>query len=231
MEPKKTRVLLAEDDPSLGVLLRDYLKAKNYDVELCKDGERAYRAFRNSLFDICVLDVMMPLMDGFTLAKEIRLVDEEMPILFLTAKSLKEDVIEGFAIGADDYMTKPFSIEEMLLRMEAILRRSKKDFAPESQDVFQLGRYEFNYTKQTLTLDTGKVHKLTARECELMKSLCVNKNSLLNRSYALKTIWADDSYFNARSMDVYITKLRKYLKDDPTVEIINVRGKGFKIIY
>jgi DNA-binding response OmpR family regulator len=172
---------------------------------------------------------MMPIKDGFTLAKEIRTINSNMPILFLTAKSMKEDVLEGFTLGADDYMTKPFSIEELLLRIEAILRRSRNDLSSSEQEVFQIGSYEFDVTKQTLTLgDNSK--RLTTKESELLRYLCLNKNSVLDRNFALKTIWIDDSYFNARSMDVYITKLRKYLSMDPTVEIINVRGKGFKLI-
>lgn len=230
MENRKIRILLAEDDENLGFLLKEYLHAKEYDVDLYKDGDKAYKGFQNNYYDICVLDVMMPIKDGFTLAKEIRMVNSSMPILFLTAKSLKEDVIEGFSLGADDYMTKPFSIEELLMRLEAILRRTRKDFDPDTQSSFQVGKYDFNYTKQTLTLN-GEARKLTTKECELLKYLCINKNSLLDRNFALKTIWVDDSYFNARSMDVYITKLRKYLKEDPSIEIINVRGKGFKLIY
>lgn len=223
-------MLLAEDDENLGFLLKEYLQAKEYDVDLYKDGEKAYRGFQNNYYDICILDVMMPIKDGFTLAKEIRMANPAMPILFLTAKSLKEDVIEGFSIGADDYMTKPFSIEELLMRIEAILRRTRKDSPDSEQSSFQIGRYLFDATKQTLQLD-DEVRKLTTKESELLKYLCINKNSLLDRNFALKTIWVDDSYFNARSMDVYITKLRKYLADDPTIEIINVRGKGFKLIF
>jgi DNA-binding response OmpR family regulator len=172
---------------------------------------------------------MMPIKDGFTLAKDIRTINISMPILFLTAKSMKEDVLEGFTIGADDYMTKPFSIEELLLRIEAILRRTRNEPSNAGQEVFQIGNYEFDVTKQTLIIgDNAK--RLTTKESELLRYLCLNKNSVLDRNFALKTIWIDDSYFNARSMDVYITKLRKYLVDDPTVEIINVRGKGFKLI-
>ncbi len=230
MEKRTIRVLLAEDDENLGFLLKEYLQAKEYDVDLYKDGEKAYRGFQNNYYDICILDVMMPIKDGFTLAKEIRMANPAMPILFLTAKSLKEDVIEGFSIGADDYMTKPYSIEELLMRIEAILRRTRKDSPDTEQSSFQIGRYLFDATKQTLQLD-DEVRKLTTKESELLKYLCINKNSLLDRNFALKTIWVDDSYFNARSMDVYITKLRKYLADDPTIEIINVRGKGFKLIF
>lgn len=230
MENRKIRVLLAEDDENLGFLLKEYLQAKDYEVDLYKDGEKAFKGFQNNYYDICILDVMMPIKDGFTLAKEIRMSNGTMPILFLTAKSMKEDVIEGFALGADDYMTKPFSIEELLMRLEAILRRTRKDSPLTEQSQFQIGKYVFDATKQTLQLDND-VRKLTTKESELLKYLCINKNSLLDRNFALKTIWVDDSYFNARSMDVYITKLRKYLSDDPTIEIINVRGKGFKLIY
>lgn len=229
MEKVKTRVLLAEDDENLGLLLKEYLQAKGYDTDLFKDGEKAYKGFKNSHYDICILDIMMPLKDGFTLAKDIRMINSNMPILFLTAKSMKEDILEGFTIGADDYMTKPFSIEELLLRIEAILRRTRNDPSTSGQDIFKIGKYEFDVTKQTLKLgDTMK--RLTTKESELLKYLCINKNAVLDRNFALKTIWIDDSYFNARSMDVYITKLRKYLSDDPTVEIINVRGKGFKLL-
>ena len=230
MENRKIRVLLAEDDENLGFLLKEYLQAKDYEVDLYKDGEKAFKGFQNNYYDICILDVMMPIKDGFTLAKEIRMSNGTMPILFLTAKSMKEDVIEGFALGADDYMTKPFSIEELLMRLEAILRRTRKDSPLTEQSQFQIGKYVFDATKQTLQIDND-VRKLTTKESELLKYLCINKNSLLDRNFALKTIWVDDSYFNARSMDVYITKLRKYLSDDPTIEIINVRGKGFKLIY
>lgn len=230
MENRKIRVLLAEDDENLGFLLKEYLQAKDYEVDLYKDGEKAFKGFQNNYYDICILDVMMPIKDGFTLAKEIRMSNGTMPILFLTAKSMKEDVIEGFALGADDYMTKPFSIEELLMRLEAILRRTRKDSPLTEQSQFQIGKYVFDATKQTLQIDSD-IRKLTTKESELLKYLCINKNSLLDRNFALKTIWVDDSYFNARSMDVYITKLRKYLSDDPTIEIINVRGKGFKLIY
>lgn len=230
MENRKIRVLLAEDDENLGFLLKEYLQAKDYEVDLYKDGEKAFKGFQNNYYDICILDVMMPIKDGFTLAKEIRMSNGTMPILFLTAKSMKEDVIEGFALGADDYMTKPFSIEELLMRLEAILRRTRKDSPLTEQSQFQIGKYIFDATKQTLQIDND-IRKLTTKESELLKYLCINKNSLLDRNFALKTIWVDDSYFNARSMDVYITKLRKYLSDDPTIEIINVRGKGFKLIY
>lgn len=229
MKEGKKRILLAEDDENLGLLLTEYLQLKNYDTDLYKDGEKALKGFKNNHYDICILDVMMPLMDGFTVAKEIRIINPAMPILFLTAKSMKEDVLEGFTIGADDYMTKPFSIEELLMRIEAILRRTMNDPTAAGQDTFQIGNYNFEVTKQILTLGDSS-RRLTTKETELLKHLCINKNAVLDRNFALKAIWIDDSYFNARSMDVYITKLRKYLSDDPNVEIINVRGKGFKLL-
>jgi DNA-binding response OmpR family regulator len=229
MEKIKTRVLLAEDDENLGLLLREYLQAKGYEADLYKDGEKAFRGFMNNHYDICILDIMMPVKDGFTLAKDIRMINSNMPILFLTAKSMKEDILEGFSLGADDYMTKPFSIEELLVRIEAILRRTQKEHTSSEQFLFQIGQFQFDSVKQTLEYQ-GNIKKLTTKESELLKLLCINKNSILDRDVALKSIWIDNSYYNARSMDVYITMLRKYLSADPTVEIINVRGKGFKLI-
>ena len=172
---------------------------------------------------------MMPKKDGFTLAKDIRIIDPDIPIIFLTAKNLKEDVLEGFKLGADDYITKPFSMEELILRIEAILRRTAQEGQSNSQQIFTIGRYTFDTRKQTLTEGENTV-KLTTKEADLLKLLCQNANKVLERNYALKSIWIDDNYFNARSMDVYITKLRKHLKDEPSVEIINVHGKGYKLI-
>ncbi|MCT4636681.1 MAG: response regulator transcription factor [Bacteroidales bacterium] len=229
MSIKNLRVLLAEDDESLGMLLFEYLKAKGLDVEHVKDGVAAYNAFKKSTFDICIFDVMMPKEDGFTLAKRIRATDKSTPIIFLTAKSLKEDIIEGFLIGADDYMTKPFSMEELLLRVDAIMRRVKTGNNNEDVEFFEIGRYNFDVKKQVITIDE-KTQKLTTKESELLRLLCINMNGLLERNYALENIWQEDSYFNARSMDVYITKLRKYLKEDPQIEIINIHGKGFKLV-
>ena len=226
---KKIRILLAEDDENLGSLLKEYLIAKSYDAEWQVDGDKAYKSFIKDHYDLCVLDVMMPVKDGFTLAKEIRMTNAEIPIIFLTAKSMKEDVIEGFKMGADDYISKPFSMEELLFRIEAILRRTQKDGVGGNQAEFNIGKYKFDATKQTLYLDNN-AQKLTTKESELLQLLCNNKNIVLERNFALKTIWIDDNYFNARSMDVYIAKLRKYLKDDPAVQIINVHGKGFKLI-
>ena len=225
---EKKRILLCEDDENLGMLLREYLQAKGYDTTLCPDGETGYRAFMKDKFDICVLDVMMPKKDGFSLAKDIRLNSEDTPIIFLTAKTLKEDILEGFKIGADDYITKPFSMEELTMRIEAILRRMrvKKN---RYRVVYKIGSYTFDTQNQTLTR-AGTTAKLTTKESELLNLLCANMNEILQREFALKTIWIDDNYFNARSMDVYITKLRKHLKDDENVEIINIHGKGYKLI-
>ena len=224
----KMRILLCEDDDNLGMLLREYLQAQGYDTELCTDGEAGYNAFVREKFDLCVFDVMMPLKDGFTLAREIREINEEMPIIFLTAKTLKEDILEGFKIGADDYLTKPFSMEELTFRIEAILRRVKGKKNRE-RTTYKLGSFMFDTQKQTLTKGET-VTKLTTKECELLSLLCAHANEILQRDFALKTIWIDDNYFNARSMDVYVTKLRKHLKDDENVEIINIHGKGYKLV-
>ena len=225
---EKLNILLCEDDENLGMLLREYLQAKGYNAELCPDGEAGYKAFIKGKYDICVFDVMMPKKDGFALAKEVRAVNAEVPIMFLTAKNLKDDVFEGFKIGADDYITKPFSMEELTLRMEAILRRirGKKN---REVTVFQIGKFTFDSKKQILAIGE-KSTKLTTKESELLALLCAHQNEILQRDFALKSIWIDDNYFNARSMDVYITKLRKHLKDDPSVEIINIHGKGYKLI-
>ena len=224
-----TRILLCEDDENLGVLLKEYLIAKGYDVELYPDGELGYKAFAKRGFDLCLLDIMMPKRDGLTLAQDIRNLSSTVPIIFLTAKNLKEDILEGFKVGADDYITKPFSMEELLFRIEAILRRSnsKKE---KVEVVYQMGRFVFDSQNKTLTID-GKVIELTNRETDLLFLLARNANNTVERSYALKTIWADDSYFTARSMDVYITKLRRRLVDDPNVRLLNVHGKGYKLVY
>lgn len=221
-------ILLCEDDENLGMLLREYLEAKGYVVELCVDGDAGYKAFRENDFDLCILDVMMPKMDGFTLANKIREISTEVPFMFLTAKNLKEDILAGFKLGADDYITKPFSMEEVVFRIEAILRRVKGKKNKDSS-VHQIGSFVFDTQKQLL-LRNGEQTKLTTKEAELLSLLSSKTNELLPRDYALKTIWIDDNYFNARSMDVYITKLRKHLKADPSVEIINVHGKGYKLV-
>lgn len=230
MDNEKLRVLLAEDDRNLGNILKSYLEAKGYETTLCINGQDALQAYAKNHFDICIVDVMMPVMDGFSLAKEIRLDNKNIPILFLTAKSLQDDKIRGFELGADDYITKPFVMEELLVRMKAVLRRSIQGSLPgENITHFDLGGYAFDVTRQTLMFGDA-VQKLTSRETELLKLLCENMNQVLDRRIALHKIWNDDSYFNARSMDVYIAKIRKYLKKDPTVELINVHGTGFKLV-
>ena len=222
------KILLCEDDENLGMLLREYLQAKGYEAVLCPDGEAGYREFQKTKFDICVLDVMMPKKDGFSLAQDIRQQNAELPIIFLTAKTLKEDILEGFKIGADDYITKPFSMEELVMRIEAILRRVKGKKTRENT-IYHIGRFTFDTQKQLLSIG-DKQTKLTTKENELLALLCAHANEILQRDYALKTIWIDDNYFNARSMDVYITKLRKHLKEDDQIEIINIHGRGSKLI-
>ena len=226
---KKIKILLAEDDKNLGSVLKTYLEVKGFQTTLAVDGKEALEYFKRNEFDFCILDIMMPVMDGFTLAKEIRKLDKSIPFLFLTAKSMQEDKIQGFEIGADDYLTKPFSMEELLMRIKAIMRRVEESKDQSDDRKFTFGQYLFDYNRQMLILGK-KQQKLTSKEAELLKLLCENKNNVLDRSVALNKIWFDDSYFNARSMDVYITKLRKYLKGDPTVELINVHGVGFKLV-
>jgi DNA-binding response OmpR family regulator len=225
----KVSILLAEDDTNLGQLLKSYLSAKEYDTTLATDGAEAMKIFRKEKFSLCLLDVMMPEMDGFTLAREIRTIDPHIPIIFLTAKNLKEDVIEGFKTGADDYLTKPFSMEELVYRIEAILRRSTKRAADVPAENYTIGNYNFDVTRQLLTYQEQS-RKLTTKESELLELLCRHQNEVLERNLALKSIWIDDNYFNARSMDVYITKLRKYLSKDSKVEILNIHGKGYKLL-
>ncbi|MFN3849167.1 MAG: response regulator transcription factor [Spirosomataceae bacterium] len=225
-----TKILLTEDDPNLGMLLQEYLSAKDFPTDLAKDGNEGLKKFLEGKYDMCILDVMMPKKDGFSLAKEIRMKDKDVPIIFLTAKSMKEDTIQGFRVGADDYITKPFSMEELLMRLKAILRRINKAEPVDNQDfVYQIGAYTLDYQHQSLVFN-GVSNKLTSKESELLKLLCQNKNQAVSRSFALKLIWGDDSYFNARSMDVYVTKLRKHLKDDPSIQIINLHGEGFKLV-
>jgi two-component system OmpR family response regulator len=224
----KLTILLCEDDENLGMLLREFLMAKGFSVDLFPDGEKGYKAFLKGKYDLCVLDVMMPKKDGFTLAKEIRGVNSEIPIVFLTAKNMKEDVLEGFHLGADDYITKPFSMEELVSRISAILRRVRGKKEKEIT-MYRIGQFTFDTQKQTLVIG-NESKKLTTKESELLSLLCAHMNEMLERNYALKNIWVDDNYFNARSMDVYITKLRKLLKDDPSIEIINIHGKGYKLI-
>lgn len=229
MDEKNVKVLLAEDDENLGTLLREYLIAKGLKTDLFVNGVLALEGFKKDKYDLCILDVMMPKMDGFTLAREIKKINAKVPFIFLTAKSLKDDVIEGFTLGADDYMTKPFSMEELLFRIKAILRRTNNNNASESNETFIIGEYEFDSQKQILKYG-DKEYKLTTKESDLLRLLCNNMNNVLERNFALKTIWQEDSYFNARSMDVYITKLRKYLKGDSSIQILNIHGKGYKLI-
>jgi len=225
----KARLLVVEDDPNLGDILKEYLEMKGYEPTLCRDVEEGWSKFKKDKYDLCLLDIMMPKKDGFTLAREIKKVQEDLPILFLTAKNQKDDVIEGLKIGADDYITKPFSMEELLLRVTAILRRTQKSEEITPLKVYEFGGFKLHYDKQLLEGPKGP-HKLTSKENELLRLLAAEMNKLVNRSHALKQIWGDDSYFNARSMDVYLSKIRKILKDDPKVQIITVHGEGFKLI-
>jgi two-component system, OmpR family, response regulator VicR len=225
----KARLLVVEDDPNLGDILKEYLEMKGYEPTLCRDGEEGWNKFKKDKFDLCLLDIMMPKKDGFTLAKEIKKVQENLPILFLTAKNQKDDIIEGLKIGADDYLTKPFSMEELLLRVNAILRRTQKNEEKSSLKLYSFGDFVLHYDEQIIEGPSGKT-KLTSKENELIRLLASELNKLVNRSHALKQIWGDDSYFNARSMDVYLSKIRKILKDDPKVQIITVHGEGFKMI-
>lgn len=225
---KGTSILLAEDDINLGHLLQTFLKSKGYDVTLAQNGKIAFEKFNAGSFQFCIFDVMMPEMDGFTLAKEIREIDKKVPILFLTAKSMKEDKLEGFAIGADDYLTKPFAMEELLARITAIMRRSE----PEAHDVdenYLIGKIKYEPEIRLLHLK-DEVKKLTTKENQLLKLLVKNQNEILDRQATLRAVWGDDNYFNGRSMDVYIAKLRKALKEDDSIEIMNVHGKGFKLV-
>jgi len=226
---EKKKIMLAEDDINLGSLLKQYLNVKNYQVDLYTDGEKAFQGFIKNKYDLCIVDIMMPKKDGFTLATEIKQVNKDIPVIFLTAKTLKEDVLQGFKIGADDYMTKPFNMDELLLRIEAVLRRTSGSSDVEELNVFNIGIFTFDVNKQTLIYADQKI-KLTTKESDLLRLLCNNQNKILERNFALNTIWEDDNYFNARSMDVYITKLRKHLKVDPSIQIINVHGKGYKLI-
>jgi DNA-binding response OmpR family regulator len=226
---KSKKILLAEDDNNLGVLLRNYLIAKKYDATLCINGRVALESFQKNVYNICLIDIMMPEMDGLILAKEIRKINQNIPIIFLTARNQKEDIIEGFITGADDYITKPFSMEELQYRIEAILRRVTDPVLHNKEEKYLIGEYSFDILKQLLSY-RDQIIKLTTKESELLELLCNHKNEILERNYALKAIWIDDNYFNARSMDVYITKLRKYLKKDPSVKILNVHGKGYKLL-
>ena len=224
------KILIVEDDPNLGQILSEYLEIKGLTATLCKDGEEGLDSYNHGVFDLCILDIMMPKKDGFTLAREIRNKDKNVPIIFLTAKSMKEDTIKGLKIGADDYMTKPFSMEVLLLRIQAVMRRvGRNNSEGLNSSVFRFGKYKFDNNKRQLETD-GEITKLTTKESELLKLLVVNKNKTLQRSIALNNVWGDDSYYNSRSMDVYITKLRKLLKDDDSIQLLVVHREGFKLL-
>ena len=219
------KILLAEDDPSLGFVIKDNLEVKGYDVTLCENGIEGEKLFNQNSYDLCILDVMMPKQDGFTLAKHIREKNQHVPILFVTAKSMLEDKIEGFKSGGDDYIVKPFSMEELQLRIEVFLRRTKTS---STENIYSIGSFSFDFTNYTLHCsDSSKV--LTQKEAEVLKLLCENRSRVLKREEILKTVWGNDDYFMGRSMDVFISKLRKYLKDDPSVQIVNYHGVGFRL--
>lgn len=226
----KKRILLAEDDANLGSLLRNYLQAKEYETTLFVNGKTALEHFSAGMFDLCILDIMMPEMDGLALATALRNIDSAIPVIFLTAKNQEDDIIEGFKTGADDYITKPFNMEELLYRIEAIFRRTTGPVAEvKNEELHQIGGYIFDSKRQLLNFGDQQI-SLTTKESELLMLLYSHRNEILERNFALKNIWIDDNYFNARSMDVYITRLRKYLKKDPEVKILNIHGKGYRLI-
>ena len=229
MDPIKPQILLCEDDTNLGMVLKNYLELNDYDVTLERDGKLGLAAFQREKFDLCLLDVMMPNMDGFTLAEEIRDVNPDVPLFFLSAKTMKDDIIQGYKLGADDYITKPFDSEVLLLKIKAILKRNEELHREEVNAEYDLGKYHFNPRLRELIID-GKTQTLSPKENELLKMLSEYKNDLLSREIALKKIWGSDTYFNGRSMDVYIAKLRKYLKEDPALEIVNIHGNGFRLV-
>jgi DNA-binding response OmpR family regulator len=227
----QAKILLVEDDQNFGDVLRSYLEMHDYDITLATDGEAGFKAFHQGKYDLCIFDVMMPKKDGFTLAAEVRETDKETPIVFLTAKSMKDDIINGFRIGADDYITKPFNSEELLYRIQAILKRSQPtDGKDENQKEFTIGKYHFDYPTRLLSADDEETEKLSPKEAQLLRLFCLYKNEVLPRSIALTQIWGEDNYFTARSMDVFVTKLRKYLKADENIEIVNIHGNGFQLL-
>ena len=229
MEAAKPKILLCEDDTNLGSVLKNYLELNDYDVILERDGRLGLAAFQREKFDICLLDVMMPHMDGFTLAEEIRDVNPDVPLFFLSAKTMKDDIIQGYKLGADDYITKPFDSEVLMLKIKAIIKRNEEDNKVSDNIEFQLGKYHFNPRLRELKM--GEItHVLSPKENELLKMLAENINDLLTREKALKKIWGSDTYFNGRSMDVYIAKLRKYLREDDQIEIVNIHGNGFRLV-
>ncbi len=228
-DKKKYKILLCEDDTNLGMVLKNYLEINDYDVTLERDGRLGLAAFQREKYDICLLDVMMPNMDGFTLAEEIRDVDPDIPLFFLSAKTMKEDIIQGYKLGADDYITKPFDSEVLLLKIKAILKRNEEENKGNDNIEFDLGKYHFNPKLRELK-NGDSTQTLSPKENELLKMLAEHKNDLLPRERALKKIWGSDTYFNGRSMDVYIAKLRKYLKEDTDIEIVNIHGNGFRLV-
>lgn len=233
-EEQNVRILLTEDDPNLGSVLEEFLAMKDYDVTRCTDGEQALLTVTEQSFDLLILDIMLPKKDGFTLAKEIRRFNTQVPIIFLTARSRVEDKVEGFEAGGDDYLTKPFSMDELQARIQAVLKRTHPEGNKADQTEFNLGRYHFDFQKRLLHLEGGQgefaERKLTSREADLLKLLSQHANNVVRRDTALKLIWGDDSYFNARSMDVFISKLRKYLAQDEDVQLMNVHGVGYKLL-
>ncbi len=235
MTSENNRILLVEDDQNFGDVLRSYLEMYDYDVTLATDGVAGLESYKKGQFDLCILDVMMPKKDGFTVAKEIRENDKDMPIIFLTAKAMKEDVLAGFKIGADDYITKPFNSEELLLRLQAILKRSKPKADPKDEiRDFIIGKFDFHFPLRILTFDkegpNEEKRKLSPKEAQLLRLFALNANDVLPRSEALTKIWHEDNYFTARSMDVFVTKLRKYLSLDENIEIVNIHGNGFQLL-
>jgi len=226
MPKTQLNILLAEDDLNLGILLVDYLETEGFDVKLCKDGELALKAFQNQSFDLCLLDVMMPKMDGFSLAKAIRLIDKNVPIIFITAKSLKEDKLKGYDLGADDYITKPFDEEELLWKIKAIIRRTPENKNNKSTEVISLGKFRFDYPNQSLMMGES-TKRITEKESEILYYLSNHRNVVIKREELLKALWGENDYFLGRSLDVFITKIRKYLKDDSDITIENVFGVGF----
>lgn len=226
MPKDRPHILLAEDDLNLGVLLVDYLETEGFDVKLCKDGELALKAFQTHAFDVCLLDVMMPKLDGFSLAKGIRTKDKQIPILFITAKSLKEDKLKGYGLGADDYVTKPFDEEELLWKIKAVIRRIPERKNAHKTETITIGHYTFDFDNQSLLID-GKAKRMTEKESDILKYLCDHRNRVIKREDMLKALWGENDYFLGRSLDVFITKLRKYLKEDPDLRVENVFGVGF----
>lgn len=226
MSTETARILLAEDDLNLGVLLLDYLESEGFSVKLCKDGELARNAFQSQVFDLCLLDVMMPRLDGFSLATEIRSKNPAIPILFITAKSLKSDKLKGYGLGADDYITKPFDEEELLWKIKALIRRLPDAKTASKEALLKLGSYDFDTVRQSLRLH-GKVKRITEKESEILQYLYTHRNNLIKRETMLCDLWGTNDYFLGRSLDVFITKIRKYLKDDPSLTIENVFGVGF----